>query len=192
MADFEALKGLIPKVLVYDPETGELYWKHRAVSTFIGTEKRSAEKVAANWNSRFGGQRAFTSVGKNGYRAGNLNRVGLLLHRVAFVLMTGDWPLHEVDHINGDRLDNRWTNLRSVSGAQNRRNACGYGKTSEYIGVCWNSSLGGYMARVHHNGESHYCGFSVDDPARLARQRDKKAKELFGEYARLNFEENEQ
>ena len=105
--------------------------------------------------------------------------------------MTGDWPVHEVDHINGNRLDNRWANLRQVTRGQNNRNARSYGKTSKYNGVYWNQSLGGYMARVYHNGKSHYCGFSTNDPEKLARRRDEKARELFGEYARLNFPEKE-
>lgn len=191
MADFETLKGLIPKVLRYEPDTGELYWKHRPTSLFTSTDKRGADWAAANWNSRHAGKPAFTAVGAHGYRCGRLQGAGLLLHRVAFVLMTGDWPTHELDHINGDRLDNRWCNLRKATRNQNARNTKGYSKTSPYLGVSWNSRLNGYMARVYHNGTNHYCGFSVDDPTRLAKQRDKKAKELFGEYARLNFEENE-
>lgn len=191
MVDLEAVKGLIPQVLRYEPETGELYWRHRPAGSFKGTSKRSAESVAANWNSRHAGKKAFTTVGSHGYRSGRLCGRGLLLHRVAFVCMTGDWPAYELDHINGDRLDNRWCNLRKATRGQNARNIRGHSKTSPYIGVSWNSCLNGYMARVYHNGRSHYCGFSMDDPERLARQRDKKAKELFGEYARLNFEECE-
>lgn len=189
MADLKTLKGLIPQVLRYEPDTGELYWKHRPAGMFTSTDKRSADWAAANWNSKHAGKPAFTAVGAHGYRCGRLQGSGLLLHRVAFVLMTNDWPKYEVDHVNGDRLDNRWVNLRPVSKAQNIRNSRGYSKTSEYIGVYWSRSLEGYMARVNHEGKSYYCGFSKTDPERLARQRDQKAKELFGEYARLNFEE---
>lgn len=190
MADAEALKGLIPQVLCYEPDSGQMHWRTRSPSSFSSTGKRSADWVAANWNSRHAGKPAFTAVGIHGYRCGRLQGSGLLLHRVAFVLMTGDWPTHELDHINGDRLDNRWCNLRKVTRGQNSRNKGPHGKTSDYIGVSWNSSLGGYMSAVYHNGKKHYCGFSVGDPERLARQRDRKAKELFGEYARLNFKEN--
>lgn len=190
MADSDALKELIPQVLRYDPETGEMYWRHRPASLFSQQGKRSAEWAAANWNSRHAGQRAFTAVGSHGYRNGRLSGRGLLLHRVAFVLMTGGWPRCLVDHVNGDRLDNRWCNLREATVTQNAQNAKGYSKTSPYIGVSWNSRLKGYMARVNHKGESYYCGFSVDDPERLARQRDKKAKELFGDFASLNFPED--
>jgi hypothetical protein len=53
--------------------------------------------------------------------------------------------------------------------------------------VTWNKHLKGYTAKVMKDGVLHYCGFSVNDPEKLARRRDEKAKELFGDFARLNF-----
>ena len=104
--------------------------------------------------------------------------------------MTGTWPQHQVDHINGDRCDNRWENLRPATKVQNNRNKRKHGKTCKFIGVSWNKHLGGYIAKVSAGGVIYYCGFSTNNPEKLARKRDEKAKELFGEYARLNFEEN--
>ena len=189
MVGTETLEGLIKASLIYTPETGSLMWRHRPEILFVGTDKRSSAHIAANWNAKNAGKEAFTAVGKHGYRTGTLFKKRLLLHRVAFVLQTGSWPTQTVDHINGDRLDNRWANLRDISKGNNNRNAAGYAKTSPYIGVSWNKSLGGYVAKVYHNGASHYCGFSKDDPAKVAQNRDAKAKELFGKYARLNFPE---
>ena len=189
MATSDTIKELIKEALCYDPETGDLTWKTRSPASFKGSLKRSPEKVAANWNARNAGRPAFTTVGGHGYRSGRLGGKGLLLHRVAFVLMTGDWPDHQVDHKNGDKLDNRWSNLRQATQAQNLRNQRSYGKTSPYIGVSWNASLKGFVARVYHNGDTYYCGFSVDDPEKLARKRDEVATRLFGNFARLNFPE---
>lgn len=188
MVDTETLERLIPKLLTYSPDTGDLYWKPRDPSLFAATEKRTAEHMAANWNARHAGRKAFTSVGSHGYKNGRIMGRGFLAHRVVYCLMTGHWPAHEIDHINGDRADNRWCNLRHATKAQNNRNAKGYAGTSPFIGVYWNKSLQGYMARVHHAGRSYYCGFSKTDPEKIARQRDAKAKELFGRFARLNFE----
>lgn len=182
----------IVELLEYDEQTGELYWKHRPEFMFRDTAKRSAKHCAANWNSKHAGKIAFTAIGSHGYRTGTINGKRFLLHRVAYFLKTGSWPPMEVDHINGNRLDNRWVNLRCSSKAQNNRNARGYSKTSNYIGVSWNKSLNGYVAKVYHNGKSYYCGFSKDNPDLLARKRDQKARELFGEFARLNFEEETQ
>ncbi len=187
MVEAEALKHLIPQVLDYLPETGEMRWKVRDVSLFEDKESRSAQHSVANWNARHAGREAFTTIGSHGYRSGRLQGHGLLLHRVAFVLMTGDWPRSLVDHVDGDRLNNRWSNLREASCAQSVRNRRGFSTTSPYIGVYWNKSLQGWIGRVYCGGTVHYCGFSRNDPEKLARRRDRKASELFGDYARLNF-----
>lgn len=189
MVDTETLQRLIPQLLTYSPDTGDLYWKPRPPTLFTATATRTAEHMAANWNAKHAGQKALTAVGSHGYKSGRVMGRGLLAHRVIYCLMTGQWPTHEIDHVNGDRTDNRWRNLRQATRAQNNRNLTGYATTSPYIGVYWNKSLGGYMARVYHEGRSHYCGFSRTDPEKIARRRDAKAKELFGEFARLNFEE---
>ena len=59
-----------------------------------------------------------------GYRVIGIGHRPYLAHRLAFVLMTGAWPADTVDHINGDRTDNRWANLRDVPmrvNAENKR-----------------------------------------------------------------------
>jgi len=187
MAATKTIEELIHQCLCYDPEKGELFWKRRNEKMFSGSVKRSASHIAANWNSRNAGKPAFTAIGSHGYRTGTFNGKRFLLHRVAFLLQTGEWPKHTIDHVNGDRLDNRWSNLRQATRGQNNRNAKSYSKSSPYIGVSWNKSLKGYVSKIYSNGTEHYCGFSKTDPERLARKRDEKAKELFGEYARLNF-----
>lgn len=61
-----------------------------------------------------------------------------LAHRVAFLMVNGSFPENEVDHINGDRADNRWINLREVTRTQNSRNhALDARNKSGVYGVCW-------------------------------------------------------
>ena len=57
-----------------------------------------------------------------GYRWTNLNKQFLLLHRVAWLIYYGVYPKGEIDHINGDRADNRIENLRDVTHQANGRN----------------------------------------------------------------------
>ena len=61
--------------------------------------------------------------GSNGikYKITKINKKKVRLHRLAFFYMTGRWP-NQIDHINGDGLDNRWCNLREVRGSENNKN----------------------------------------------------------------------
>lgn len=58
-------------------------------------------------------------VTKNGYGYVIVRGSRFLAHRLAFALVTGEFPTNDVDHINGDRLDNRWVNLRLATRQQN-------------------------------------------------------------------------
>lgn len=57
-----------------------------------------------------------------GYRQVSYKGEKILAHRLAFLLVTGEWPCALVDHINGIRSDNRWCNLRAASRAENQWN----------------------------------------------------------------------
>jgi len=93
---------------------------------------------------------------------------------------------YEADHINGNGLDNRKTNLRFVTRLGNLYNR---GKkvqaTSRYKGVHRNRE-GKWIAVLIHNYERHYIG-AFDDEVEAAKAWDRKARELRGEQARLNF-----
>ena len=121
--------------------------------------------------------------GKRGYPATHVNGKTVVMHRLLFP------EAHdcEVDHINGDKLDNRRTNLRLCSHQQNafnqkRRST----NTSGYIGVSYARGRGCFEAYIHHHGCKHHLGF-FPDAMLAARTRDCVARLLFGEYARLNF-----
>ena len=97
-------------------EDGLLYWKKRDKELF--TSDRSANV----WNAKHAGKQAFTANHVSGYKHGLILRKPYLAHRVIYALKHGEWPNY-IDHINGDRIDNRLTNLRSVIRTQNSCNA---------------------------------------------------------------------
>lgn len=102
-------------------------------------------------------------------------------HRLAWLYMTGEWPNSEIDHINGNRSDNRWVNLRSALPHQNRQNALIIpNNSSGYIGVSWNSDRGKWQVRIQHLGKTKWLGyFDNKEDARTAYLLAKKEIHTF-------------
>jgi hypothetical protein len=93
-----------------------------------------------------------------------------------------------IDHANGDTLDNRKVNLRICTRADNKRNrGIPSNNTLGYKGVALTKSKKRYMARIGSGRGKHMYLGTYDTIEEAARAYDAKAKELFGEYAYLNF-----
>lgn len=98
--------------------------------------------------------------------------------------LTG-WPL--TDHINGDGLDNRRSNLRPATHAENMRNRrIGSNNTSGFKGVSLNRRTGRWAACIVADGRRNWLGYHAT-PEAAARAYDAAARELHGEFAWLNF-----
>jgi hypothetical protein len=93
----------------------------------------------------------------------------------------------EVDHIDGDPLNNQRDNLRIVTHRENcmNRGKRSNGTTSKYIGVSWNKEKERFRALITVDGKSHYVG-SYHTPEEAALAYNAKAIELFGNFARIN------
>jgi len=110
-------------------------------------------------------------------------RTILHIHR----LITGAPKGMDIDHINGNPLDNRKSNLRICTHTENMRNrGANKNNTSGYKGVGWHKKGKKWGATIKHNYKSVYIGL-YEDKEEAARAYDKKAKELHGEFAYLNF-----
>jgi hypothetical protein len=109
---FEYLKTRV----VYDQHTGKMYW----------LPKQGTERYIRAFNSRYAGKE-ITSVSGNGYMQIRFCENGVpqhvVFHRLAFYLGTGAMPEYDVDHINGNKTDNRLCNLRDATRSKNMRNA---------------------------------------------------------------------
>ena len=120
----------------------------------------------------------------NGYLRIRINKKSYPAHRLAWLIVTGDFHVDELDHINGYKLDNRLSNLRPATREQNGRNIhvdkC---PRSGYRGVYWNRCNKQWMAMISISGKNKYLGlFSNKEEAwavRLAAE-----KEIYGEFAR--------
>lgn len=91
----------------------------------------------------------------------------------------------QVDHINGDKLDNRKENLRLCNQSQNKANSRPY-KNSNLGLKGITRRYGKWVAQLRHDGKHYYLG-SYDTPVEAALSYDRKAREVFGGFANLNF-----
>lgn len=172
-----------------DPETGRLYWLPRkAELTPSGTY--SAERRCAAWNAKWPGTEALATPDQHGYRGGRIFNHHYKAHRVVFALIEGRWPTDEIDHINGDPSDNRFANLREASRSDNVCNRRGSLATSARKGVYWakHANMWRVECKTRQSGRLHrvHVGYFKDENE-AALAYDKAARELHGEFARLNF-----
>jgi len=164
--------SILRELIDYDPETGALVWRVRDVS-FFTDGKMSALGAMNIWNARFSGKPALSYKGLNGYFKGAVLGRWYLAHRVAWAIYSGSWPKNEIDHINGDRLDNRIANLRSVTSQENSKNtAIGSNNKSGIVGVYWEKDRFLWVAIIHHSGKRKFIGhFKSKDEAIEARAK---------------------
>lgn len=117
----------------------------------------------------------------------NGKQFDIRMHRIIMQLKRGDSK--EVDHINGNGLDNRRSNLRTCTRQQNQFNSRPRIGTSKYKGVTWfeiNGKYGKWCAKIRKSGKTTHLGYFKDE-IEAAKAYDAKAKILFGEFARPNF-----
>jgi hypothetical protein len=105
-------------------------------------------------------------------------------HRLAFLHKEGHWPKGQVDHINGERGDNRWDNLRLATPSQNQWNKGPQrNNTSGFPGVHQHKRTGKYIARLKYKGRPIHLG-SFTTAREASKARELTAKALRGEYYR--------
>lgn len=157
--------------LDYDPDTGILRWKP--------VQCAATDRNWRSWNGKNAGKAA-GSINGCGYRMLSINGRSYQSHRVAWLIQIGEWPSEFVDHINGDKDDNRWVNLRAATCSQNTGNRRRKtGSRLKYRGV-----------RKHGNKwqatfNAKYLGlYETERAAAIAYNAE--AKRHWGEYARLN------
>lgn len=102
--------ALLNKLFRYEPETGVLYWTRWALKA------SQINKPAGTVNGPYG----------NRYLAVSIKRCLYKVHRIIWVLQTGKDPgVFYIDHVNGQKLDNRWSNLRLANRSENQTNSNG-------------------------------------------------------------------
>jgi len=127
MADISAER--LRELVAYDPDTGVMRWR-------ISRKRARAGNVIG---TRIPDGYLRVEIGGRCYR----------VHRLAWLYVYGEWPPHEIDHINHVRDDNRLINLRLASPSQNQANkAPTYRNTSGHKGVSWHKQTKKWQAYI--------------------------------------------
>ena len=115
-----------------------------------------------------------------------MDKSPLLAHRIAWALMYGEFPDGQLDHINGEPSDNRITNLRLATESQNKANRRRSKRNSTgFKGVSFRKRDHIYSAQIRKDKKTMWLG-SYKSPEEAHRAYAKAAKEMHGEFARLN------
>jgi len=110
-------------------------------------------------------------------------RINIRMHRLIMSAPQG----RDVDHINGNGIDNRRKNLRLCTRSENLANKAKYGKcSSKHKGVWWHKTAKKWAAGIMKNKKAIHLGL-FDSEIEAAIAYDNKAKKLYGEYAMLNI-----
>lgn len=155
------------KLIHYNPETGIFVWLTRML-------RPGLERIDKGWNTRLAKKTIAPRLDKKGYSqiciAPFSNQFA---HRLAWLYVYGTWPNGEIDHINGNPIDNRIENLREATHQQNMCNQkIRSDNTSGVKGVSHTKRGKPWRAQININGKVVYLGnFSTKEEAIECRKR---------------------
>jgi hypothetical protein len=151
------------EILSYEPDTGTFRWKvYRNAKVGIGS-------VAGTVNNK---GYVMIGTGKRLYAA----------HRLAWFYVTGSWPEDEIDHRNHIKTDNRLSNLRLATKADNNRNRRFRLGKSGFKGVNFNRRVRKWGAQIWLNGKSRVIGY-FETPEEAHKAYRAAAEEMHGDFA---------
>ena len=138
---------------------GKLFWKKNTGSKPIAGKEAGCHKT-------------------KDYSMVCINKKQHAIHRVIFAMHNGYMP-KQVDHINGDRRDNRIENLRATTNTQNSYNRLlSSTNTSGVKGVSWDKTKGKWHAQLNYNGKNRHMGYWKADEKHLAKEFIELAREM--------------
>jgi len=165
------------EAIEYDAKTGILWWKPRPEMGKSWNTQNAGKKCGGRGKGREGKQYLNVPFDGKKYKG----------HRIAWKIFYGCDPVGEVDHINGDSLDNRIENLRVVTHAENCRNIKSTKRNSRsgHLGVFWNEQRQSWSVGIGHNMKKHYLGDFDDLFSAVAARKSAENRLGFHENHRL-------
>lgn len=157
-----------------DFQDGAFIWKHQPKSAFI------ADRHWAWWNGRYAGKPVHIKS-QRGYLFVVLKCRKYAVHRLVWLFTHGEWPEHQIDHIDGDRTNNAISNLRDVPAYVNCANTkISTRNTSGAVGVYWRPKLNKWEAAISYNKSRHIIGWFRDKREAVAARRAAEREFGFG------------
>lgn len=145
----ERLKELIE----YDPDTGIMKWRKDQGRALKGSEAGK--------------------VDNKGYRSIQINGTGYAAHRLAYLYVTGRWPAGIIDHIDRNKTNNAWSNLRNATRTINNQNCSPTSNNSSgYRGVSFHKASNKWRAEIGKNAKKIFLGLfmTTHDAAKAYNQ----------------------
>jgi hypothetical protein len=157
----------LKRILDYDTSTGDLTWK-------VNVRGLKGKKAGGPRKCSRGGTYWRVAVSGKKYAA----------HRLIWFMVTGAWPSAQIDHRDGNGLNNAWANLRLATNSQNKANTGLYkNSTTGLKGVSVERTTGKFLAQIQKDGQKVYLGL-FPSPQQAHEAYLQAAKHLFGEFAR--------
>jgi HNH endonuclease len=141
------------EVLQYSPETGLFTWNSKC------GQGKSLVGATAGW------------IARKGYRRIEIDGVAYMAHRLAFLYMSGKWPENQVDHLDCNPDNNRWTNLADVDCATNmKRRKINARNTTGCPGVRYNARNDRWVVTIQCDGVRRFLGNFLNKTDAIARR----------------------
>jgi len=157
-------QGRLKQLLHYDPLTGVFTRRMPSGNAHVGD--------IAGWRMPIN------------YWGINLSGRQYYAHRLAWLYVYGEWPRDQIDHINGNKTDNRIRNLREANDQQNRRNmGLPRTNTSGFKGVVWFRRDSRWRAQIMLAKKGIHIGY-FDTKEEASAAYEAKAEEIFGKFKR--------
>lgn len=158
----------VRELFKYNPFTGHLLWRMK-----VG-RGRNVTKIGSVAGKPL--KRGYIHVAFDGHE--------VLAHRLIWFYMTSKWPVCQIDHINRQKDDNSWCNLREADHVQNKANVidASQNKSTGIRGINWSKTRKKYTVRIEVNRKVHFLGrFANLDDAKAVRR--KAELKYHGEFA---------
>lgn len=161
-------KEVLEQIFLYEPSTGFLIWKNRPEWLFRSS--RGHKAFNARHSGKVAGRRMHDREGRRRAIFITLTMPGkapatFIAHRIVWKMITGEEPPAEIDHIDGDPFNNKFSNFRDGTNGENKRNICMRSTNKSGVtGVRWCANSKKWIAHARVDGRQTYLGsFGIND-----------------------------